>query len=137
MRSWLTSISSRTGSYGRPSSATSRYWRTRRRPRRSTGATAVGRAVRRGRRGVERSEQFCRCYHELAPHMGRLDEILEGIEWSIMVHPEGFTRVPDTKLWLAWSDPFHNAPSLAVYFLIDNPGQCTMVWVEEATGLES
>ena len=88
-------------------------------------------------RRVERSEQFWRCCQELAPRVDRLDEILEGVEWSIMVDPEGFTKVPGTRLWLAWSDPFPNAPSLAVYFLIDDPGQCTMVWVEEAIGRES
>jgi hypothetical protein len=88
-------------------------------------------------RKVERSEQFWLCYRELAPRIARLDEILEGIEWSIMVDPEGWTQVSGTKLWLVWSDPFPGAPSLAVYFLIDDPSQCTMVWVEEATGVES
>jgi hypothetical protein len=54
-----------------------------------------------------------------------------------MVDPEGFTPVPGTRLWLAWSDPFPDAPSLAVYFVIDDPTQCTLMWVEEAAGCES
>ena len=88
-------------------------------------------------RRVERSAQFWRCYAELKPSVPRMDEILEGIEWSIMVDPEGWRKVPDTQLWGAWSDPFPDAPTLAVYFTIDDPGQCTMVWVEEAAAQES
>jgi hypothetical protein len=45
--------------------------------------------------------------------------------------------VQATKLWLISSDPYPDAPALAVYYLIDSPSEYTLVRVQEATGLES
>jgi hypothetical protein len=85
-------------------------------------------------RQVDRSEEFEACCEQLRERVPRLDQVLEGVEWSIMVAPDHWTRVPDTELWLITTDPFPDAPALAIYYTIEDSDErdCTMQRVELA-----
>lgn len=60
----------------------------------------------------------------------RLDEIMDGVTWSIARNPGVFPLMAGTGLRLAKTDPFPNSAPLRIYFTWDEDDNCTLRWIE-------
>jgi hypothetical protein len=85
-----------------------------------------------GARTVVWDEAFQRQVDRLQPDAERLDEQLRAVEWVVATRPERCPIMINTRLRLVLTDPFPGAPSLRVFFTIDDEHACTLRWVELA-----
>jgi hypothetical protein len=83
-------------------------------------------------RTVVWGEDFQRQVERLQPDAERLDEQLRAVEWFVATRPERCPIMIDTRLRLVLTDPFPGAPSLRIFFTIDDEHTCTLRWVELA-----
>jgi hypothetical protein len=63
----------------------------------------------------------------------RLDELLDGVLWSIATHAEG-CEVIERNLRVAFTDSFPDAPAMRIFFSITNEHTCTLHWIEHLPG---
>ena len=87
-------------------------------------------------RTVVYSEYFERQAASLSRDIRRLNDVLEGIEWSISRFPEIWTLVPGTSLRAAKTEPAGDIPGLLIYFTIDNEMTCTLQGIALVTDPE-
>ena len=83
-------------------------------------------------RSVRYSETFESQREIVEPDAQRFDEQIRGIEWAIAREPEQYPLMEDTVLRRVTTTAWPDAPTLRIFFVIDNKDLCTLVWVELA-----
>ncbi|MCW3041869.1 MAG: hypothetical protein JWL57_27 [Actinobacteria bacterium] len=92
------------------------------------GLAGNGGARRRGLGGVVRTVAYeCRT-DVVKSSYPRAGEVLAGIEWALARWPDGFHRIPGTRLHLLKTE--WPIPALGTWFSLDDETRCT-VWVIE------
>ncbi|MHB1006597.1 MAG: hypothetical protein ACYC3S_13285 [Chloroflexota bacterium] len=79
---------------------------------------------------MARSHRFEDQAQSLHLEIRRLDEQLRGLEWVVANNPEYYPEVPGTKLRVAKTQGFPNAPRLRIHYTIDNAHVCTLQHME-------
>lgn len=81
-------------------------------------------------RDIVEDHSFDRARALLGIDIRRLDEILEGLTFTLARNPELFERVPGTYLRVALTTRFPDVPALRVFFTVDAQ-RVTLVAIEE------
>lgn len=71
------------------------------------------------------------CLARLKTNAKRLDGQILGITWQISHDAESQYHIRES-LYIAKTDPWPGAPSLRIFFTIDDADVCTLHWVELA-----
>jgi len=70
-------------------------------------------------REIIEQQQFKEDKRKLRHSAKRLDEILDGVTWTLTRLPECYPNIPETDVYLAKTDAFSDVPALYVWFTFD------------------
>ncbi len=80
------------------------------------------------------SELFVAQRDAISPDVRRIDDLLEGIMWGLGLNPQQFGHVVGS-LWRARTDAYPGAPSLRVWFKInDAERRVDLLAIEQVDG---